>query len=161
MILKGKILSRILGDEQEALDLAQEAFVKVYRNKMKFNVNQKFTTWLYAIGSNLARDRIRWRIRHPSGTRESMESDKAIMDHQQAKGPSPSEQAVLNEEAEIVRQSIAALPEGLRIPLVLAGYEKWTYSEIAETLGATEKAVEMKVYHARKELKQLLAKWIR
>src|SRR5258708_14548532 len=58
-------LVRSLQDESDAADLAQETFVKVYQNRKKFDLNQKFTTWLYAIASNPCRDRFRWRARHP------------------------------------------------------------------------------------------------
>src|SRR5438477_6583833 len=58
-------LIRSLQDEDDAADLAQETFVKVYHNRAKFDPAQKFTTWLYAIASNLVRDRYRWRSRHP------------------------------------------------------------------------------------------------
>jgi len=58
-------LIRSLQDENDAADLAQETFVRVFQNRSKFNPNQKFTTWLYAIASNLVRDRYRWRSRHP------------------------------------------------------------------------------------------------
>ena len=58
-------LVRSLQNESEAADLAQETFVKVYQNRAKFDTRQKFSTWLYAIASNLVRDRYRWRARHP------------------------------------------------------------------------------------------------
>ena len=58
-------LIRVLQDEAEASDLAQETFVRVYQHRARFNSGQKFSTWLYAIATNLARDRLRWRARHP------------------------------------------------------------------------------------------------
>src|SRR6266508_3080375 len=58
-------LYRSLQDESDAADLAQEAFVRVYQSRAKFDARQKFSTWLYAIASNLVRDRFRWRSRHP------------------------------------------------------------------------------------------------
>src|SRR5215510_8609199 len=58
-------LIRSLQDEEDAEDLAQETFVKLYQSRARFNPRQKFSTWLYAIASNLVRDRFRWRARHP------------------------------------------------------------------------------------------------
>src|SRR5438132_6343829 len=58
-------LIRLLQNETDAGDLAQETFVRVYQNYRKFDPEQKFSTWLYAIAVNLARDRLRWRLRHP------------------------------------------------------------------------------------------------
>src|SRR4051794_22849140 len=58
-------LTRELQNETEAADLTEEAFVRVYQNCQRFDLERKFTTWLYAIAMNLARDRVRWRSRHP------------------------------------------------------------------------------------------------
>src|SRR2546423_4399884 len=58
-------LLRSLQNEDDAADLAQETFVRVYQNRTKFNPGLKFSTWLYAIASNLVRTRFRHRSRHP------------------------------------------------------------------------------------------------
>ena len=58
-------LLRSLQDESDAADLAQETFVRLYQSRAKFDTRQQFSTWLYAIASNLVRDRYRWRSRHP------------------------------------------------------------------------------------------------
>src|SRR5260370_967835 len=58
-------LIRCLQDEDDAADLAQETFVRVYRQRAKFDLGQKFSTWLYAIATNLVKDRYRYRTRHP------------------------------------------------------------------------------------------------
>src|SRR5580765_1457108 len=58
-------LIRSLQNEDDAADLAQEAFVRVYQHRAKFDGRQKFSTWLYAIASNLVKGRYRWRSRHP------------------------------------------------------------------------------------------------
>src|SRR5437870_11619146 len=58
-------LIRLLQNETDAGDLAQEIFVRVYQNYRMFDPQQKFSTWLYAIAVNFARDRLRWRLRHP------------------------------------------------------------------------------------------------
>ena len=57
-------LVRCLQNEDDAADLAQETFVRVYQNRTKFDPEKKFSTWLYAIATNLVRDRYRWRSRH-------------------------------------------------------------------------------------------------
>src|SRR5437763_15117846 len=59
-------LLRVLQNETEAADVAQEAFVRVYLNRAKFRTRSKFSTWLYAIATNLARDLQRRRLRHPN-----------------------------------------------------------------------------------------------
>lgn len=58
-------LIRCLRNEDDAADTAQETFVRVYQNRAKFDLRQKFSTWLYTIATNLVKDRYRWRSRHP------------------------------------------------------------------------------------------------
>ena len=150
-----RFLSRIIGDEQEAMDLTQEAFVRVYKHRHRFNPKQKFTTWLYTIGSNLSRDRIRWRKRHPAipfsviSRDENMRPGEDKVDERLA----PNEQSIVNEEAILVKQAVGELPEELRIPVILAEYEGHSHSEIALILNCSEKAVEMRLYRARKRLR--------
>jgi RNA polymerase sigma factor (sigma-70 family) len=72
--------------------------------------------------------------------------------------PSSSEVLEANERAEIVRCAIAALPEDLRLPLVLAEYEDLSQAEISEVLGCSVKAVETRIYRARQQLRTSLAR---
>src|SRR5690349_10235407 len=61
-----QFLFRMLGNEEDARDLAQETFVRIYKNRERFDPSGKFTTWLYTIASNLARNEYRRRGRHPN-----------------------------------------------------------------------------------------------
>ena len=71
-------LVRQLGNEQDAEDLGQESFVRVYQHRARFDPAQKFTTWLYTIATNLSRDRLRYRARHPNVSLEAeAENDRA------------------------------------------------------------------------------------
>lgn len=155
-----RFLSRILGDEQEALDLTQEAFVRVYKHRNKFNAKQSFTTWLYAIGANLSRDRIRWRKRHPAIPLSvlSREAKMPPGDKEVDEQLAPLEQCIANEEARQVKKAVGELPEELRIPVVLSEYEGRSHAEIAVILKCSEKAVEMRLYRARKGLRTRLEK---
>ena len=62
-----RFLVRLVGNEDDANDLAQETFVRVYRARDGFRGEAKFTTWLYAVAANLARNHHRWRRRHQIG----------------------------------------------------------------------------------------------
>src|SRR5262245_54731783 len=59
-----QFLLRMLGDPDDARELAQEAFVRVYQHRHRFRPEARFTTWLYTIAANLARNQLRWRARH-------------------------------------------------------------------------------------------------
>ena len=155
-------LVRSLQDEEDAADLAQETFAKLFQSRARFNPRQKFSTWLYAIASNLVRDRFRWRARHPQISLDA-ESEKTGSDLHGAlteAGPSPSDAVQAEERAEAVRRAVAALPEELRLPLILAEYEERSQAEIGEILGCTAKAVETRIYRARQQLRGSLGKLI-
>ena len=152
-------LSRQLRDETEAADLAQETFVRVYQHRARFDPQKKFTTWLYAIATNLVRDRMRRLQRHPqvSLEAENEATETSLQDRLAATAPTPPETLQAEERAAAVRDAVAALPEDLRTPLILAEYEDWSQAEIATMLECTVKAVEMRLYRARQQLRQALA----
>jgi RNA polymerase sigma-70 factor, ECF subfamily len=152
-------LLRSLQDESDAADVAQETFVRVYRNRAAFDARQKFSTWLYAIATNLVRDRFRWRRRHPhvSLDAERDSTGATLAEQLPGTGSSPSQTLESTERANRVRAAIAALPEDLRLPLILAEYEEMPQAEIARILDCTVKAVETRIYRARKQLRSALA----
>jgi RNA polymerase sigma-70 factor (ECF subfamily) len=152
-------LLRSLQDEADAGDLAQETFVKIYQNRAKFDPRQKFTTWLYAIASNLARDRYRWRSRHPqvSLDADNEQTESSLKDTLSAVDPLPDQRVQTEERADAVRKAVDALPEELKQPLILAVYQDLPQLEIATILNCSAKAVEMRLYRARQQLRTLLA----
>ena len=153
-------LVRSLQNEDDAADLAQETFAKVYQSRTRFDPSQKFSTWLYAIASNLVRDRYRWRSRHPqvSLDAESDATGDSFRDSLPGGGPSPNESVQVEERAEAVRVAVAALPEELRQPLLLAEYEERSHAEIGAILGCSAKAVETRIYRARQQLRASLGR---
>ena len=153
-------LVRSLQNEDDAADLAQQVFVKVYQSRARFNLHQRFSTWLYAIASNLVRDRYRWRSRHPqvSLDAECEVTGRSLGDSLPGSDPAPNDSIQAQERADAVRQGVAALPEELREPLILAEYEERSHAEICEILGCSPKAVEMRIYRARQQLRVSLGK---
>jgi RNA polymerase sigma-70 factor, ECF subfamily len=151
-------LLRSIQNEEDAADLAQETFVKVYQNRARFDVTQKFTTWLYTIASNLVRDRYRWRSRHPqvSLEAENERADSAFKDTLAAADALPDQHMQVEERAKLVRKAVAALPEELKQPLILAVYQELPQAEIAAILHCSVKAVETRIYRARQQLKATL-----
>jgi RNA polymerase sigma-70 factor (ECF subfamily) len=155
-------LLRSLQNEDDAADLAQETFARVYQSRAKFDPNQKFSIWLYAIASNLIRTQFRYRTRHPQISLDAEQPDtgKAFCETIPQDGPNPGETLETVETADAVRQAIAALPEDLRTPLILSEYQDLSYSDIGEILNCSPKAVESRLYRARKLLRQQLSKWL-
>jgi RNA polymerase sigma-70 factor (ECF subfamily) len=152
-------LLRALQNEDDAADLAQETFVRLYQSRAKFNPRQKFSSWLYTIATNLCRDRMRWRARHPQVSLHAQTpgDGPSLGDTLPSPTRSPSEQLAATERIETVRRAVQSLPEDLRLPLILAEYENQSYTEIAAVLKCTAKAVEMRLYRARQQLRSALA----
>lgn len=152
-------LIRLLQEEQEALDLAQETFVRVYLNREKFNPKNRFSSWMYAIATNLARDRMRWFARHRNVSLEAPvgNSDATVADSLKENRLAPGESLERDEEINQVKEALAQLPEELRTPLVLVEYEEMSQSEIATVLNCTPKTVENRLYRARKHLRERLS----
>ena len=147
-------LIRQLQSEDDAADVAQETFVRVYQHRAKFDSRQKFSTWLYTIATNLARDRLKWRSRHPQvSLNQTVGGGEGTMaDVLPDLKPLPDD--VLNsiERAQAVRAGIAALPEDLRTALILSEYELLPNAEIAKVLRCSVKAVESRLYRAKQKL---------
>lgn len=152
-------LVRCLQNEDDAADAAQETFVKVYQSRARFDLDQRFSTWLYTIAANLVKDRYRWRSRHPQVSLDS-ESDTtgdSFRESLPGNDPLPHERAEAEERSEVIRQAVAALPEELRQPLILSEYEERSHAEIGGILGCSAKAVETRIYRARQQLRVSLA----
>ena len=151
-------LIRCLQNEDDAADAAQETFVRVYQNRARFDANQRFSTWLYAIATNLVKDRYRYRSRHPQ---VSLEAENAatgdeFRENLPEHAPTPSESIQAAERAAAVRGAVAELPEELRTPLILSEYEELSHAEIGEILKCSAKAVETRIYRARLKLRASL-----
>ena len=162
----GKLLNylvRCLQNEEDAADATQETFVRVYQNRTKFNVSQKFTTWLYAIATNLVKDRYRHRTRHPqvSLDAENEATGEGFRESVPEHNPTPSESLQGSERAEAVRKAVKELPEELRTPLILCEYEELSHAEIGKILNCTPKAVETRIYRARNQLRDKLGGLLR
>jgi RNA polymerase sigma-70 factor (ECF subfamily) len=155
-------LIRLLQDEQEALDLAQETFVRVYVNREKFNPKNRFSSWMYAIATNLARDRMRWLSRHRNVSLESPvgNSETTLGESLRENRSAPNESLERDEQINQVKKALAEIPEDLRTPLVLVEYEDMSQAEIASVLNCTPKAVENRLYRARKLLRDKLSRLI-
>jgi RNA polymerase sigma-70 factor (ECF subfamily) len=157
-----QFLCRMLGNEDDANDAAQETFARVYRARASFRLDRKFSTWCYTIAANLARNQIRWRARHPT---VSLDADteatgQTIGSMLPAGEPAPSEQALAAERAAAVSAAVNQLPEDLREAIVLCEWEDLSMAEAAAILNVTSKAVESRLYRARQSLRERLKKWM-
>jgi RNA polymerase sigma-70 factor (ECF subfamily) len=151
---------RQLGDRQDAEDMAQEVFLRLYRARRRYRPRAKFSTWLYHVANNVARNAIRSRRRHPcrpmsrlsAGAPDDAFTQRYLPDH----GDSPSRPLERAELAVQVRSAIESLAERHRLALELQ-FQDRTYREIARRLALTPEATKSLLYRARQQLKQTLA----
>ena len=155
-------LIRLTGSEAVAIDLAQETFVKVYGNRFRYRPSAAFSTWLFAIASNLARHHIRWQLRHPTVSIDApVGMADAVWQGVPAADLDPRARLEKDERARAVRDAIAELVPDLREALILFAYEEMSYEQIAVIQGCSVKAVETRLYRARAVLRKKLEHWVK
>ncbi len=152
------LLTRFLGPREGRDDLVQEVFLRVLRARDRYNPTARFTTWLYRIVFNLAvnttertREHASLEVAAPDGERQRL-----LLEVVDESAPAPDAELARADLVAAVRAAIAALPESQRMALVLAKYHELPYSEIAEVLGSSEKAVKSLVHRARENLRAAL-----
>lgn len=140
---------RMLNDAQEAEDVAQDVFVRVYQNARDFKPRALFSTWLFQIARNAALDRAR-----KIGKFQWLElsEDKAPI-----VGTNPATNFQSLELSERIAAAVAQLPEDQRVALVLAEYDDRSHADIASIMKCSEKSVEGRLYRARDFLRRRLA----
>jgi RNA polymerase sigma-70 factor (ECF subfamily) len=148
--------------QADAVELTQEAFVRVYFNVAKFRPDAKFSTWLYRIALNLCRDYAKSRRYRELAVTDSLsppENDAEEADHDlPSSARTPAEDAQAGEKLAALERGIAQLPHDLRSALVLTVFEQRSQQESAELLKTTPKTVETRVYRARQFLRSWLSK---
>jgi RNA polymerase sigma factor (sigma-70 family) len=148
---------RYIGQETEALDLAQETFVRVYETRHRYTVQGKFSTWLFAIAANLCRNYLRWRQRRGGSASEGWNAKGGeFAESVQSEDDSPDQAAMRSESISLIKEVVNQLPHDLKTIILLYEYQGLSYEEIASVLGCSIKAVEMKLYRTRKLLRERL-----
>jgi len=148
---------RFIGNQEEAVDIAQETFVRVYTHKRSFDGRGKFSSWLFSIASNLCRNHLRWKSRHPTVILDAPDDEDGHTRNDLAdKGSEPWENVHNNEMARLVKSAVSSLPDKLKAAVILCVYEELPYLEIARALNCTVKAVENRMRHARELLAEAL-----
>lgn len=150
------LIGSLTGPGVDAEDIAQEVFVRAWRSLGGFRGDSTFRTWLHRIAVNLARSHQsragRWRRMFASGAGGDTREDDTV-----ARAPDPGnlEEDVLLRHA--IDTALAALPEELRLAVVLRDVQGLDYREIARTLGVPIGTVESRIFRARQRLRPLLA----
>jgi RNA polymerase sigma-70 factor, ECF subfamily len=142
-----RVARQMVPDSEEARDLAQEAFLRVYRSLDRFDFKHEFTTWLYRIVTNLGIDHLRRRRPIATG---GTDEDGPVREEIDESAPAPSARLERHETARLVRACIDTLPEHFRVVLALRELEGLTSQEISRIVGATPVTVRWRLHRARK-----------
>jgi RNA polymerase sigma-70 factor (ECF subfamily) len=153
-------LFRMLNDYEEAVDLAQETFVRVYLAIERYHANYAFSTYIYRIATNLAiselRKRKRRRLVSLTGLFQTDGYDEPIEFHPPDEKPLPDSELVAKQRQGIVGRAISTLPEKYRAPLVLRDVEGKSYEEISQILEANEGTIKSRISRGRNLLRDKL-----
>jgi len=156
-------LYRFLNDYEEAVDLAQETFVRVYFAIDRYHTGFAFSTYIYRIASNLAISEIRRRKRRRllslTGLFQSDHEETAEYQPKDERAL-PDENIVEDEKSQVIGRAIAALPEKYRVPIILRDVEGRTYEEIAEIMELGLGTTKSRISRGRGLLKDKLKNYL-
>lgn len=142
---------RMLGNQVEAEDAAQETFLRAYNNLHRYDPDRKFLNWILSIASNHSIDRLR-RKRHIQVPLDDAPFVEQLHSHDE----SPQARVERKEKADAVQHWIDQLSPNYRTPLVLLYWYDYSYEEIAETLKLSVPAVKSRLHRARKQVAELM-----
>ena len=149
-----RLLSRMVRDQDEIEDIAQETFIKAYRALPQFRGDAAFYTWLYRIGVNTAKNYLATRGRAmPTVSDQAMNAEDEPDERLVAKDSGTPESELLSKQMVMaVNEAVEALPEELRQAITLREIEGMSYEEIAETMECPIGTVRSRIFRAREAI---------
>jgi RNA polymerase sigma-70 factor (ECF subfamily) len=153
----------ILGNKQDAEEVSQDVFLRIYKALPKFRGDAEFSTWMYRIAVNLAKNKYRWNKSRGSKKNISIqaslgndEDSFSLEDRISDESPLPDEKVELSEFEQNIMDEIEELPELYREALILRNVEEMSYEDIAKVLGCKLGTIKSRIARAREELKSRL-----
>jgi len=150
------LVFRSAGNNETARDITQEVFVKAWFGLRKVKPRAMFSTWLFKIAINLCRDHAKSKAYHNASITDSLFGETGEMASHPHHALPPDMQAQAKETMELVQSAISSLPNEFREAFVLGAVEQRPYKEVGEILGISAKAVELRIYRAKKALAEQL-----
>jgi len=159
------VLEHLVGNREQAEDLTQDVFLRVFRARERYAPEAKFSTWLFTIANNVASNALRSRSRRREiGVPEGNGADSMPLSLEQmakaASGFMPTRNLDKSEQAEMVRHAVANLSERQRMALLLAKFEGMSYQDIAQTMDLSVQAIKSLLSRARVNLKEMLTPYV-
>lgn len=157
-----QLINRYVKDQHEALDVAQETFIKAYRALPGFRGDSAFYTWLYRIAINTAKNYLSMRSRRPSDDEIEIEDAEQFESGGRLREYETPEGLLLTEEiARAIQQALQDLPQELRTAISLREFDGLSYDEIAQVMACPVGTVRSRIFRAREAIDKRLEPLIR
>jgi RNA polymerase sigma-70 factor, ECF subfamily len=158
------ILFHLVGNREEAEDLCQDVFLRIYKARKGYRPKAKFSTWLFTIANNLALNHLRGKGRHKSvamsGAANDSQAVASVAQQLAGREGTPSAEMRQAELAELVREAVAVLNEDQRLAVLLNKFEEMSYAEIADVMGRSPAAIKSLLARARNQLREQLEPYL-
>jgi RNA polymerase sigma-70 factor (ECF subfamily) len=163
------VLVHLIGRVEEAEDLTQDVFLRIYRARKGYRPKAKFSTWLFTIANNLASNHLRGKGRSPvarglgdaTGFASGSQALRPAEERAVSREGTPSAQLRKVELSDVVREALDVLGEDQKVAVLLNKFEDMSYSEIAEVMGRSEAAVKSLLARARTHLREQLEPYLK
>ena len=152
-------VAKMLGNNSEAEDIAQQVFVRLWKSAPRYEVKAKFTTFLFTITRNLVFNETRRKQRRKEHSLDEQQ-ENSFTEMPDQSSSTPGDNLLKAELRSKVDQAIASLPEKQRIAVILRRYENMPYEQIADVLELSVSAVKSQLFRARGRLKELLEDYL-
>jgi RNA polymerase sigma-70 factor, ECF subfamily len=148
---------RMLGDPEEASDLTQDIFVKLYRSVHQFRKQSSFYTWLYRIAINTCKNRLEKTRRQAQFETAYDDGLEATQSHINSSSNAPLESVQRLETREAILNAVSKLPEKAKTILILKDFQSFNYEEISQILECSTGTVKSRLSRARAQLRERLS----
>ena len=162
------VLVHLLRRVEEAEDLTQDVFLRIYRARKGYRPRAKFSTWLFTIANNLALNHLRSKGRSPLvsggdgfGSTTGQQAIRPAEERALSREGTPSAQLRKVELSDVVREALEVLGEDQKMAVLLNKFEDMSYSEIADVMGRSEAAVKSLLARARTHLREQLEPYLK
>jgi len=151
----------LVGDYDDAKDLAQDVFIRVYKKLDQFQARSKFSTWIYRITVNMAMDRHRMKNRYATQSLDHSMIEIDRMDMNKKFNTEKADDKVLqHEQHEHIQQALEKLSDNQKTAAILKYYHQKSSREIAEIMGCSESTARIHVFRALKNLQKHLKNYV-
>ncbi|MCB1836644.1 MAG: RNA polymerase sigma factor RpoE [Alcanivoracaceae bacterium] len=152
------LISRYVRDQDEVMDVAQEAFIKAWRALPRFRGDSAFYTWLYRIAVNTAKNHLVSQGRRPPGSDIDAEEAEQFIDNGGLRDIGTPESNLMSEELEaVIHKAIDGLPQELKTAVTLREFEGLSYEDIAAVMECPVGTVRSRIFRAREAIEQAIA----